>query len=101
MKPFKSYNEEKFKIPEKDLDDLLMKTFSIVNDDIKNKLKYEKEKEQGNIHLDILTLLQNEWNERKVEPEFVFRITDKIFKIHSNEKVIPPQSSNPNGLRKL
>ena len=102
MKPFKSYNEEKFKIPEKDLDDLLMKTFSIVNDDIKNKLKYEKEKEQGNIHLDILTLLQNEWNERKVEPEFVFRVTDKIFKIHSNEKVIPPQSSNPrNGLRKL
>ena len=101
MKPFKSYNEEKFKIPEKDLDDLLMKTFSIVNDDIKNKLKYEREKEQGNIHLDILTLLQNEWNERKVEPEFVFRVTDKIFKIHSNEKVIPPQSSNPNGLRKL
>ena len=102
MKPFKSYNEEKFKIPEKDLDDLLMKTFSIVNDDIKNKLKYEKEKEQGNIHLDILTLLQNEWNERKVEPEFVFRITDKIFKIHSNQKVIPPCSSNPrNGLRKL
>ena len=101
MKPFKSYNEEKFKIPEKDLDDLLMKTFSIVNDDIKNKLKYEKEKEQGNIHLYILTLLQNEWNERKVEPEFVFRVTDKIFKIHSNEKVIPPQSSNPNGLRKL
>ena len=101
MKPFKSYNEEKFKIPEKDLDDLLMKTFSIVNDDIKNKLKYEKEKEQGNIHLDILTLLQKEWNERKVQPEFVFRVTDKIFKIHSNEKVIPPQSSNPNGLRKL
>ena len=101
MKPFKSYNEEQFKIPEKDLDDLLMKTFSIVNDDIKNKLKYEKEKEQGNIHLDILTLLQNEWNERKVEPEFVFRVTDKIFKIHSNEKAIPPPSSNPNGLRKL
>ena len=102
MKPFKSYNEEKFKIPEKDLDDLLMKTFSIVNDDIKNKLKYEKEKEQGNIHLDILTLLQKEWDERKVEPDFVFRVTDKIFKIHSNEKVIPPPSSNPrNGLRKL
>ena len=87
MKPFKSYNEEKFKIPEKDLDDLLMKTFSIVNDDIKNKLKYEKEKEQGNIHLDILTLLQNEWNERKVEPEFVFRITDKIFQIHSSKEL--------------
>ena len=101
MKHFNHFLNEKFEIPEKDLDDLLMKTFSIVNDDIKNKLKYEKEKEQGNIHLDILTLLQNEWNERKVEPEFVFRVTDKIFKIHSNEKVIPPQSSNPNGLRKL
>ena len=102
MKQFNRFLNEKFKIPEKDLDDLLMKTFSIVNDDIKNKLKYEKEKEQGNIHLDILTLLQKEWDERKVEPDFVFRVTDKIFKIHSNEKVIPPPSSNPrNGLRKL
>ena len=85
MKHFNHFLNEKFEIPEKDLDDLLMKTFSIVNDDIKNKLKYEKEKEQGNIHLDILTLLQNEWNERKVEPEFVFRITDNIFKIHSHQ----------------
>ena len=85
MRHFKHFLNEKFEIPEKDLDDLLMKTFYIVNDDIKNRLKYEKEKEQGNIHLDILTLLQKEWNERKVEPEFVFRITDKIFKIHSHQ----------------
>jgi hypothetical protein len=49
MKHFSHFLNEKFEIPEKDLDDLLMKTFSIVNDDIKNKLKYEKEKEQGNI----------------------------------------------------
>ena len=51
MKQFNHFLNE-VDIPEKDLDDLLMKTFSIVNDDIKNKLKYEKEKEQGNIHLD-------------------------------------------------
>ena len=47
MKPFKSYNEEKFKIPEKDKDDLLMKTFSIVNDDVKNNLKFERDIRQG------------------------------------------------------
>ena len=87
MKPFKSYNEEKFKIPEKDLDDLLMKTFSIVNDDVKNNLKFERDITQGNLHIEILTLLQKEWDDRKVEPEFVFRVTDKIFKIHSNKEL--------------
>ena len=87
MKPFKSYNEEKFKIPEKDLDDLLMKTFSIVNDDVKNNLKFERDIKQGNLHIEILTLLQKEWDDRKVEPEFVFRITDKIFKIHSSKEL--------------
>jgi len=56
-----------------------------VNDDVKNRLKYEKEKEQGNIHLEILTLSQKEWNDRKVDPEFVFRITDNIFKTHSHQ----------------
>ena len=86
MKHFNHYLNE-VDIPEKDLDDLLMKTFSIVNNDIKNVLKYEREKEQGNIHLDILTILQKEWNQRKVEPEFVFRITDKIFKIHSSKEL--------------
>ena len=102
MKHFSHFLNEKFEIPEKDLDDLLMKTFSIVNDDVKNNLKFESDIKQGNLHIEILTLLQKEWDERKVEPDFVFRVTDKIFKIHSNEKVIPPPSSNPrNGLRKL
>ena len=87
MKPFKSYNEEKFKIPDTDLDDLLMKTFSIVNNDVKNNLKFEREKEQGNIHLDILSILQKEWDERKVEPEFVFRVTNNILKIHSSKEL--------------
>ena len=87
MKPFKSYNEEKFKIPEKDLDDLLMKTFSIVNNDVKNNLKFERDITQGNLHIEILTLLRKEWDDRKVEPEFVFRITDKIFKIHQNKEL--------------
>ena len=74
-------------IPEKDLDDLLMKTFSIVNDDVKNNLKFERDITQGNLHIEILTLLRKEWDDRKVEPEFVFRITDKIFKIHSNSSI--------------
>ena len=87
MKPFKSYNEEKFKIPEKDLEDLLMKTFSIVNDDVKNNLKFERDIKQGQLHIEILSLLQKEWDDRKVEPEFVFRITDKIFKIHSSKEL--------------
>ena len=86
MKHFNHYLNE-VDIPEKDLDDLLMKTFSIVNNDVKNNLKFEREKEQGNIHLDILTILQKEWDERKVEPEFVFRITDKVFKIHSSKEL--------------
>ncbi len=87
MKPFKSYNEEKFKIPEKDLDDLLMKTFSIVNDDVKNNLKFERNIKQGSLHIEISSLLQKEWDDKKVEPEFVFRITDKIFKIHSSKEL--------------
>ena len=87
MKPFKSYNEEQFKIPEKDLEDLLMKTFSIVNDEVKNNLKFERDITQGNLHIEILTLLRKEWDDRKVEPEFVFRITDKIFKIHSSKEL--------------
>ena len=87
MRHFKHFLNEKFEIPEKDLDDLLMKTFSIVNDDVKNNLKWEREIKQGNLHIEILTLLQKEWDDKKVEPEFVFRITDKIFKIHSNSSI--------------
>ena len=74
-------------IPEKDLDDLLMKTFSIVNDDVKNNLKWEREIKQGNLHIEILTLLKKEWNDRKLDPDFVFKITDKIFKIHQNKEL--------------
>jgi len=86
VKHFNHYLNE-VDITEIDLDDLLMKTFSIVNNDVKNNLKWEREKEQGNLHIEILTLLQKEWNERKIEPEFVFRITDKIFKIHQNKEL--------------
>ena len=83
MKQFNHYLNE-VDIPEKDLDDLLMKTFSIVNDDVKNNLKFERDIKQGNLHIEILTLLQREWDDRKISPDFVFRITDKIFKIHSH-----------------
>ena len=86
MKQFNHFLNE-VDIPEKDLDDLLMKTFSIVNNDVKNNLKFERDITQGNLHIEILTLLRKEWDDRKVEPEFVFRITDKIFKIHSNSSI--------------
>ena len=86
MKHFNHYLNE-VDITEIDLDDLLMKTFSIVNNDVKNNLKFERDIRQGNLHIEILTLLQKEWNEKKVNPEFVFRITDKIFKIHSSKEL--------------
>ena len=84
MKQFNHYLNE-VDIPEKDLDDLLMKTFSIVNDDVKNNLKFERDIRQGQLHIEILSLLKKEWDDRNVEPDFVFRITDKIFKIHSHQ----------------
>ena len=86
MKQFNHYLNE-VDIPEKDLDDLLMKTFSIVNDDVKNRLKNEKEIKQGNMHLELLSLLKKEWSDRKVDPEFVFRVTDNIFNNHKNEEM--------------
>ena len=86
MKHFNHFLNE-VDIPEKDLDDLLMKTFSIVNNDVKNNLKWERDITQGNLHIEILTLLRKEWDDRKVEPEFVFKITDKIFKIHSSKEL--------------
>ena len=67
MKQFNHYLNE-VDIPEKDLDDLLMKTFSIVNNDVKNNLKWERDITQGNLHIEILTLLRKEWDDRKVEP---------------------------------
>ena len=86
MKHFNHYLNE-IDLPEIDLDDLLMKTFSIVNNDVKNNLKFERDIKQGNLHIEILSLLQKEWDDRKVEKEFVFRITDKIFNIHSNKEM--------------
>ena len=85
MKQFNHFLNE-VDIPEKDLDDLLMKTFSIVNDDVKNNLKFERDMKQGNLHIEILTLLQKEWDNRRVETNFVFRITDKIFRVHQVKK---------------
>jgi len=81
---FKSYIKEKFQIPPNEIDNLLYKTQVIVNNDIKNNLKVERDIEQGNLHLEILRILNSEWNEKRVNPEFVFRVTDKLFKIHSN-----------------
>ena len=86
MKHFKSFVKEKFQIPPEDIDDLLFKTQVIVNNDVKKNLKVERDIQQGNLHLEILRLLNSEWNEKRVNPEFVFRVTDKIFRIHSDEK---------------
>jgi predicted nucleotidyltransferase len=87
MKHFKSFVKEKFQIPPEDIDDLLFKTQVIVNNDIKKNLKLEKDIEQGNSHLEILRLLSSEWNEKRVESEFVFRVTDNILKIHSSKEL--------------
>jgi hypothetical protein len=59
MKHFNHYLNE-VDIREKDLDDLLVKTFSIVNHDVKNNLKWERDIKQGQIHIEILTLLKKE-----------------------------------------
>ena len=86
MKHFKTYNEEKFKIPPKGIDDLLYKTIEIVKYEVKNDVEIGKDTQQGNLHLEILTLLQKEWDNRRVETNFVFRITDKIFRVHQVKK---------------
>ena len=86
MKHFKTYNEEKFKIPPKEIDDLLYKTIEIVKYEVKNDVEIGKDTQQGNLHLEILTLLQKEWDNRRVETNFVFRITDKIFRVHQVKK---------------
>ena len=64
-----------------------MKIFSIVNDDVKNNLKFDRDIKQGNLHIEILTLLRKEWDDRNVEPEFFFKVTDKIFKVHQNKEL--------------
>ena len=78
---FKYFIKEKFQIPPKELDDLLYKTQVLSTNDVKKNLKVERDIIQGDLHLEILRLLNLEWNEKRVEPEFVFRVTDKIFKI--------------------
>ena len=87
MRHFKSFVKEKFQIPPEDIDELLFKTQVIVNNDIKKNLMGERDIQQGNIHLEILRLLNLEWNEKRVDPEFVFRVTDMIFRIHSNSSI--------------
>ena len=64
MKQFNHYLNE-VDIPEKDLDDLIMKTFSIVNDDVKNNLKFERDIKQGNLHVNASNCSWEEMGERK------------------------------------
>tara|TARA_B110000263_G_scaffold149306_1_gene129541 strand:- start:90 stop:377 length:288 start_codon:yes stop_codon:yes gene_type:complete len=83
MKPFKTYNEEKFVIPTNEIDNILNKTLEIVKYEIKRDVEIGKDNQQGSLNLEILTLLKNEWDNKRVERNFVFRITDKIFKTHT------------------
>ena len=86
MKQFKSYNEEKFKIPPHEIDNLLYKTIEIVKDEVKKDVEIGKNVKEGNLHLEILTLLKKEWDSKRVETNFVFRITEKIFRVHQVKK---------------
>ena len=83
MKPFKSYNEEKFVIPPNEIDNLLYKTLEIVKYEVKRDVEIGKDNQQGNLNLEILTLLKKEWENKRVERNFVFKVTDKIFKTHN------------------
>ena len=83
MKNFKSYNEEKFKIPRTEIDDLIYKTIEIVKYEIKKDVEIGKDNQKGSLNLEILTLLNKEWDNKRIETNFVFRITDKILKTHN------------------
>ena len=83
MKNFKSYNEEKFVIPTNEIDNILYKTLEIVKYDIKRDVEIGKDNQQGSLNLEILTLLKKEWENKRVERNFVFKVTDKIFKTHN------------------
>ena len=83
MKPFKSYNEEKFVIPTNEIDNILYKTLEIVKYEIKRDVEIGKDNQQGSLNLEILTLLKKEWENKRVERNFVFKVTDKIFKTHN------------------
>ena len=67
MKQFKSYNEEKFKIPPNEIDNILYKTIEIVKYEIKRDVEIGKDNQQGNLNLKILTLLRKEWDKKRVE----------------------------------
>jgi hypothetical protein len=83
MKPFKTYNEEKFVIPTNEIDNILNKTLEIVKDEIKRDVEIGKDNQQGSLNLEILTLLKKEWDNKRVGRNFVFRITDKILKTYN------------------
>ena len=83
MKPFKTYNEEKFVIPSNEIDNILNKTLEIVKYEIKRDVEIGKDNQQGSLNLEILTLLKKEWENKRVERNFVFKVTDKIFKTHN------------------
>ena len=87
MKHFSQYiNENKFVIPPNEIDNLLYKTIEIIKYELKRDVEIGKYNQQGNLNLEILTLLKKEWDNKRVETNFVFRITDKIFKTHSMRK---------------
>jgi len=83
MKHFKTYNEEKFVIPTNEIDNILNKNLEIVKYEIKRDVEIGKDNQQGSLNLEILTLLKKEWDNKRVERNFVFRITDKILKTHN------------------
>ena len=60
MKQFKSYNEEKFKIPPNEIDNILYKIIEIFKDEVKKDVEIGKDNQQGNLNLKILTLLRKE-----------------------------------------
>jgi len=83
VKNFKSYNEEKFKIQRTEIDDLIYKTIEIVKYEIKRDVEIGKDNQKGSLNMEILTLLKKEWDNKRIETNFVFRITDKILKTHN------------------
>ena len=86
MKPFKSFLEEGFVIPPHEIDDLIYKTIEIVKNQVVNDIEIGKDVTQKNLHLEILHLLRTEWEEKRVETNFVFRVVDRIFRVNNIKK---------------
>ena len=86
MKNFKSYNEGKFKIPRTEIDDLIYKTIEIVKNQVVKDIEVGKDVTQKNLHLEILHLLRTEWEEKRTETNFVFRVVDKIYRVNQMKK---------------